>query len=355
MRRLAICVAVAALCGAAGAADGPEFKFSGFGTVGAVKTDTDEAQYRANLRQNKGADKSVDFGVDSLLGLQGDVKFNDTFSAVGQLLTSRRDGSDGPVIEWLYGQAQLPAGFKLKLGRMVLPTFMISDSRSVGYAAHWLRAPADVYGLYPSSSFDGGQLQYGTTLGAVNLTAQLSANTAKSTLFVNNAYMELKAPRLLSLNLVAEAGNWSMRLGQTQAYDSEVEGLAPKTRDTFSGIGAQYDNGTLLVMSEYATRRQGNSFFESDSWYASAGWRFGAWMPYATVSRYTPKGLFFMGAPDNKLTAVGLRWDLMKNVALKFQADAVRNGTVNFLSSSPSFLASPPTVHVYSVAADFVF
>jgi hypothetical protein len=87
---------------AAQADDGVSWKFSGFGTIGAVVTDTDQAEFRSSMRQPRGATKSSpDLGVDSRLGLQGNVKFNDTFSAVGQVLTSRRDGTDAPEIEWL--------------------------------------------------------------------------------------------------------------------------------------------------------------------------------------------------------------------------------------------------------------
>lgn len=151
--------AAAALCAAPALAAtqfGEQVTLSGFGTIGATVTDNSDAQFRSDLRQPRGADESVDFGVDSKLGLQANAKFNDTFSAVGQLLVSRRS-SKAASLEWLYGQAKLPMGFTAKLGRMVLPTFMVSDSRNVGYAAHWLRAPHEVYSLYPPSSFDGGQ------------------------------------------------------------------------------------------------------------------------------------------------------------------------------------------------------
>jgi hypothetical protein len=311
---------------------GEHVSVSGFGTIGAMVTDNDGAQYRSDLRQFRGADKSPDFGVDSRLGLQANVKFNDTFSAVGQLLTSRRK-SDRPVVEWLYGQASLPAGFSLQLGRMVLPTFMVSDSRSVGYAAHWLRAPQEVYAQYPGSSFDGGQLQYKATLGPVNLTAQLAAGKSKS-------------------------DNWLFRLGQTQAPGVKISGVPlPPLDDRFTGVGVQYDNGTLLVMGEYTMRRQSDpSPFDSNSWYLSSGWRFGAWMPYATISRLTPKGPLFGGTPDEKVTAIGVRWDAMKNVDIKAQFQKIDASTrTSFVNVSPAFAAERPTVNALSVAVDFVF
>jgi hypothetical protein len=336
---------------------GEHVSVSGFGTIGAMVTDNDGAQYRSDLRQFRGADKSPDFGVDSRLGLQANVKFNDTFSAVGQLLTSRRK-SDRPVVEWLYGQASLPAGFSLQLGRMVLPTFMVSDSRSVGYAAHWLRAPQEVYAQYPGSSFDGGQLQYKATLGPVNLTAQLAAGKSKSDISLLGTAATVDFEKLRSANLLLETGNWLFRLGQTQAPGVKISGVPlPPLDDRFTGVGVQYDNGTLLVMGEYTMRRQSDpSPFDSNSWYLSSGWRFGAWMPYATISRLTPKGPLFGGTPDEKVTAIGVRWDAMKNVDIKAQFQKIDASTrTSFVNVSPAFAAERPTVNALSVAVDFVF
>lgn len=355
----AAAMALSALAATAEAATqiGDNISVSGFGTIGAMVTDNDGAQFRSDLRQFRGADKSADFGVDSRLGLQANVKFNDTFSAVGQVLTSRRQ-SDRPVVEWLYGQADLPAGFSLQLGRMVLPTFMISDSRSVGYAAHWLRAPQEVYAQYPGSSFDGGQLQYKATLGPVNLTALLAAGKSKSEISLLGVNATVDFEKLRSANLLLETGNWLFRLGQTQAPGVKISGVPlPPLDDKFTGVGFQYDNGTLLVMGEYTVRRQSApSPFDSNSWYLSSGWRFGTWMPYATLSSLTPKGPLFGGTPDDKVTAIGVRWDAMKNAAVKAQYQKVdASMRTTFVNPTPAFAATRPTVNALSVALDFVF
>lgn len=341
---------------------GEHVAVSGFGTVGAMVTDNDGAQYRSDIRQSRGADESVDFGVDSRLGLQANVTFNDTFSAVGQLLTSRRD-SDRPVVEWLYAQANLPAGFSLQLGRMVLPTFMVSDSRAVGYASHWLRAPQEIYAQYPGSWFDGGQLQYKATLGPVNLTAQLAAGQSEVDASVLDTDVTLDFENQLAVNLLLETGDWLFRLGRAQA-DVALSGIPlPELEDIFTGAGFQYDNGTLLVMGEYATRRQSGAApfrsegpFDSDSWYLSSGWRFGAWMPYVTYSRLSPKGPIFGGDADDETTAIGVRWDAMNDVAVKAQYQWIDAGLrTSYVNASPAFAANRPTVEALSVAVDFIF
>ena len=69
--------AVVAICGGvsqesrAGVED--HFTFSGFGTYGGVITDTDQADFRRDL-QTDGADKSLDTGGDTNIGVQLNVQ-----------------------------------------------------------------------------------------------------------------------------------------------------------------------------------------------------------------------------------------------------------------------------------------
>jgi Gram-negative porin len=355
MKKHLLTLLAAALCSASYAASGPEFKFSGFGTVGAVTTNTDETQFRDGLRQPRGADTSVDFGVDSRVAGQVNLRWDETFSAVGQVLASRRAKSEGPALEWLYGQAELPAGFSLKLGRMVLPAFMISDSRSVGYSQHWLRTPNTVYGGYPASSFDGGQLQYRGQAGPVNLTAQLSVGKAKADIVTSTGIATLDFPKIRSLNLLAESGDWLFRLGTVAALESTLTGLPPMD-DRYNGVGVQYDNGTLVVLSEYSTRRQSIGLFDSSAMYISAGWRFGPWTPYLIASRFKPEGPGYgPTAATANGSAIGLRWDAMPNVAVKAQFDRMLPSSSAIVNTSPAFLVDPQRINVYSVAVDFTF
>jgi len=352
-------VAAALLSGAASAETrfGEHVTLTGFGTIGAAVTDTDDAQFRSTLQQARGADKTADFGVDSRLGLQANGRFNDIFSMTGQLPVSRRIAKSASL-EWLYGEAKVTAGFTAKLGRMVLPTFMISDSRSVGYAAHWLRAPQEVYLVYPASSFDGGQVTYQRGLGPVTLTARLSAGRAKSTIFFSGAQGQVELDGIRSVNLQVETGPWQARLGYTTA-DAETRGLPlPPLTDKFTGAGLQYDDGHAIVLSEFVTRRQDSArggLLDSESWYLSAGWRFGKFTPYVTQSRFKPKGVAYGTTVSDKSTALGLRWDAMSNVAVKAQVQKTESGASSFVNASPAFLAGRPSVQVVSLAVDFVF
>lgn len=351
------------LCGAvaAHADEGMSWKFSGFGTIGAVVTDTNEAEFRSSLRQPRGATKSSpDLGVDSRLGLQANVKINETFSAVGQLLTSRRDGTDRPQVEWLFAQAAVTPWLDLRAGRMVLPTFLLSDTRSVGYAQHWLRAPQEAYSLYPPSSFDGVMAHMRTNYAGFNFNLQLSAGKAEADIWYANLPLTAKYKEVYSVNLTVERGDWLARFGRAEGPDARLQLQAngmnvmpPNTDDAFTGLGLQYDNGKLLVISEYLTRRSTGTMIDSNNYYISSGYRFGTLMPYVTASRLVGRGIITNTSESTQ--AIGVRWDAMKNTALKAQFERTRLTSVTQFVNVTSPAPTDPKVNVLSVAVDFVF
>ncbi len=366
LNSLRIAAAAATLaCGHTAGAEGLEYNFNGFGTLGYVTTNSDTAAFRTIARQDKGAtEHSASWEVDTRVGLQGNVKFNDTFSAVGQVLAARRDGEFAPTIEWLYGQAKVTDWADVRVGRMVLPVFMVSDSRNVGYASHWLRAPRDVYGMYPASAFDGVQAVFRHNMADTNFTLQVSAGNSKADIYTTfgttlvGGIVDYSQTR--ALNLLAEHGNWTGRLGYTVANDTDVTivpGLVG-AKDKFTGAGLQYDDGQLLVAGEYVMRRFShntfNKAFDSNSYYLTTGYRFGSVMPYATVSAFEPKGTFYAAdMTTSRSVAVGVRWDALKNIALKAQVEQSKHSASN-LVLSPAYDPNK-ALRTYSVALDFVF
>lgn len=338
-------------------AEDSSWRFSGYGTVGAVVTDTDAVQYRSSLRQSHGADKTPDFGVDSRLGAQLDYRLNSTFSAVAQALAARRDGSEGPRVEWLFGQADVTSELALRAGRMVLPVFLFSDTRNVGYAQHWLRTPSEVYATYPSSSFDGGQLQWRPRWNDVNFTVQASLGKATANMYVFGVGLDMKINNLRNLNVVAETGNWTFRLGGTltnSRLDAAGLGVLQNVKDNFYGAGMQFDDGQWLLVGEFAMRRQSQGgAANSNAAYISGGRRFGAWLPYVTLAGFDPKGAFYATTPTGVTTALGVRWDVLPSVALKTQFESLIPTSQAYIPGQPGTVND--RFRTLSVAADFVF
>ena len=144
----------------AGTASAATFDVSGFGTAGFVITDTDKAEF-VRGSQPVGADSSGDVGVDSIAGVQATVHLTDTISGTTQVLL-RRLYNDGFELDvpLAFLKAQVNKDFAVRLGRLPLPVFLVSDFRQVGYANTWIRPPVEVYGQVPLDNVDGVDVLY---------------------------------------------------------------------------------------------------------------------------------------------------------------------------------------------------
>lgn len=356
------------------------YKLSGYGTIAATATDESGMEFRSSLNQSTGPGKRPEFGPDSRLGLQGVVNFGSGLSLTGQLLGQRRrtdasarSNEDFNVgFEWLYGQYSPTSNIDVRLGRVVLPAFMISDSRNVGYTQPWLRAPLSVYAAMPLTTVDGAQALFRIPMGSSILTIQPSYGESPYNISSGALVLKTTAHPVSSLNVSWEMGDWLVRAGQVRGT-SYLNGLvlnpalvgAPlnhKMKDVFSSAGLQYDNGTAVVMAEYAQRKQNDidpSYFpgfgiggrplaESRSWYVAGGWRFGKWLPLLSYGENKDT----IRKDTTRVPSASLRYDVMTNVALKAQWSRydAKDGSA-FVNRDPS----KHTVHVFAAGVDFVF
>lgn len=368
---VAIVAAGAALPGKANADISDKFTFGGFGTFGLVTTNTDQAQFGRD-RQLGGADKSVDAGVDSNLGLQLSFQATDWLSATVQGLAVKRDDSTAKLEpEWAFIKVQPVDGLSVRVGRMPLPTFVVSDSRNVGYANTWLRAPNEVYGLNLLRRMDGADVTYRHSFGAVGVSATVLAGDSEMRVLGSN----LAANKVRGANVQVEVGPVALRAGRAIA-DVYVSSTDPESRYEFTGFGVTVNQGNFIGQAEYVERRPETLYYNiaaADGWYAMGGYRFGSVTPYLIYSNTDPKYsatapqvqmLYPLISSDQKTFAVGMRWDATDFAAVKFQAERVdTNGTPGISFSrtdapAPALrFATPVTkkVNVLSATIDFVF
>jgi len=338
---------------------------SGYGTVAATVTDDSDTQYISSLQQFKGATKQPDIGGESRLGLQGVITFGSQFSVTAQALAKRRGNTDFDIgTEWLFGQYTPIPGLDLRLGRVAMPTFLVSDTRNVGYAATWLRAPNEVYTVMPFTTLDGGQAIWRSTVGGVALTSQLSYGKASVTVASGAGSFEVDAKSVISLALVAETGNWTLRVADsrmslpTSIPLSQTFTLNFTNEDTFLSAGLQYDDGKVIVLSEIAKRSEhdapvlGEPLSASTSSYVAAGYRIGSFTPMVRYSHMN-YGRSLTAAPVQNSEGLILRYDALRNVAFKAQID--RYDASNPTAFTVTQATTGKKINVLSVGADFVF
>jgi len=386
-------------------------KISGFGTAALTWSDDDRAQF-GRPNQASGAADNFRTGVDSNLGLQADYAVNDWLSLTAQGLV-RQDGEEhyGAELSWAFAKFRINDELSVRVGRVGLPVFMISDYRNVGYANTMLRPPAEVYSQVPFNSVDGVDVTWRRDFGNTSLTSQLAVGSIKTPL--NNFHARGKD--IVALNIVAENGPFTVRAGharvkvtiddlaslntlvstlratgtgyrlpQVNALADEIQ--ADGAKGTFNSLGLTMDWNNFVLQTEFAKRKTDTYINDTTSWYVMGGYRIGKFLPYYTrselkidsavsasalgacpagypaactptlqqlgtaVRRVSVSGI---GQGEQTTDTVGVRWDFHRSMALKVQIDRIKpTGNGLFINAKPGF-SGPVTVG--AVALDFVF
>lgn len=390
LRPLAAAISLALCAGAAFAE--PTYKLSGFGTLAAVHSDLDTADFTGSVFQPNGAGRtrSTTTNPDSKLGVQVNAAFNSQWSAVAQVISQyQHDASYWPQLEWGNVTYKPVDALSLRVGRIALPAYLMSESRLVGYAHTWARPPQDVYGVLPLTSNDGIDATYRSSFGSVQNSVQAYYGTNQVKISGGG---QAKAKKSWGVNDTVEVGSLTLRAAYTYLKeDLTVDALTPafavlpfipggaekydiKNMSTHAlALGAQYDPGDWFVMSEFVNYKGDAILSDSRSWYVAGGYRIGKFTPYlihsqakALIKEETGgpgfandaiNAVLYSVTPTQKTTAVGVRYDVYKNTAIKLQYDAIKTGdrSNGRLKMAPGSSGSNLEANILTLGVDFVF
>jgi hypothetical protein len=336
LRRLPLAAAAMVACMSAHAgytSEDGNFSLSGFGTLGAAKTSTNDAGFNYP-GQGSGNGTTPSLNPDSKLAVQGSYKATSTVSLTTQVMTKYdAEGNYVPSIDWAFGKWQAMPGLTVRAGRMGAPFFMISDFRDVGYANLSVRPALDVYGQVPVSQFDGADVSYQMNLGSTSFTATLWAGDAHSQ-FAQKKYSadssninaltgkntsepsDVDLTNNIGLNLLAEMDNGlTVRLGHMQgklsitanggkaliagaAYYANLGAVSSTkaaaasslftiddVKASFTGLGVSYDHDNFVFSGEYTKRKTDSYVSDTTAWYGLVGYRLAKYTPYVGLSK----------------------------------------------------------------------
>jgi hypothetical protein len=412
-KKTIVAAAVLAACGAAHADDdGPKLKLSGYGTIGVAHSDSRDADYLVDSFKPNGPGftRAWNADTDSRLGLQASAELSPRLSAVLQVISQQRyDGSYRPTIEWANVKYSPVPDLSLRAGRIVLPVFMVTDSRRVGYANPWVRPPVELYSMVPVTSSDGVDASYRMTLSpstsdTLEVTGGRSDAHFPPSQGLGTGTAEVR--RIFAIANTLESGFATARLNYGQArltipeyrvFEDAFRQFGPAGAAIaerygvddklvkFVGAGVSYDPGPWFAMAEWAQFDTHSIIGKKSAWYVSAGHRWNKFTPYVTyaklngLSNTSDPGIPLAGLPPpvaaaaGQLNAVlnsqlavlpsqstvslGVRWDLLRSAALKLQYDRVALGSGShgvFGNIQPGFEPGS-TVHLISATFDFVF
>jgi hypothetical protein len=384
------------------------FTLNGFGTLGVVHSDEDQADFVSNAFAPDGAGYTRAWSpeVDSRSGLQLTAKLTPRLTGILQLIAEQRyDEHYTPTVEWANLKYDITPDFSVRAGRMVQSSFMVSQYRKVGYANPWVRPPEEVYGMIPITNFDGIDLSYRTRFAGFTNTLQ-GAYGRKDVSLPDGGTVEARDAMTLSdtlewgaitlfasyssIHVTVDADNLNALFAGFRQFGPEGEAIAGRydfdnKRVDIIAVGARYDPGNWFVMGELAHTKSRTLFGDSRGWYLTGGYRFGAVTPYATLARLrvvsntSDPGLSLVALPpapaaqaaalnaglngilgsvaQQKSVTLGARWDFARNMALKVQYERIELD-----DGSPGILVNPQPgfepggrVDLFSVSLDFVF
>jgi len=394
---------LAALCGGSAWAaehdEGAAFTVRGFGTLGVARSSSDQAEFARDFSQPSGIKGGQWSGrIDSVLGVQANWRATPELELVGQLVSRYRyDESRVPRVEWAFAKWEPDARVALRAGRIGADFMMLADARLVGYSSLTVRPTPDFFGPLFFSHFDGADASLTWPLGGGLLRGKLFAGaiSEKTPLAVELWDTSGSSTRGLVFDYLD--GPWQWRASTaTVKFSHGIEfarQLAIRLRDAgaaadaaadaltvagtttrYHSLGVVYDAGPLQVQAMLnAIRHEAGYLHNSRAGYLLAGYRLGAVTPYVGVSWWKSKpkpystGLtdpvlngeydFIMATSiaDQTTYTLGARWDVLSNVALKLQWDAVRGSAASRLPVLRSQPGWNGRTDVVSATVDFIF
>jgi hypothetical protein len=402
MNKLILASAIFAAFGSAhaGIMDDGNLTIGGFGTLGVAKTDTDKAEF-TRYNQAEGVRDKARIGLDTNLGLQASYKVNDELSGTVQVLTRKNTSPTFTTdLTWAFLKYKINDELNVRVGRVVIPTFLISDYQNVGYANTMMRPPVEMYAQDPIESADGADFNYQHAFGDTNFTAQGIAGVSRGKLVLAgaSAVATYRAP-MVALSMSVEHGPVTLRASYVEAKLSsndaaplnQLQGVLSKVgfptlahdlgvnntkKVAFSAVGALLDWNNIIGQAEYGMRRAKDPIYipDNNAWYAMVGYRMGKVLPYYAHSAITqhgrsvtlpagfpPAGALFnsvnglLTAAEQTTDLIGVRWDFAKNVDLKVQLDRVKPKTKTGTLINGPATGLTDTVNVVAASLDFVF
>ncbi len=398
-RRLRIVVLM--LCGllAAGgvAADaGDSFSINGFGTLGAVRTTTDDVEFVRDLSQARGATDHWTAKTDSVLGLQANWQVNPQWQAVAQVLSRYRyDRTFRPEMAWAFVKYDPSPNISLRAGRLGTEFFMLADSRWVGYSILTVRPPGDYFWHLPFYSIHGADAALALPLGEGVLRGKVFYGLSRGLIPLAREQWDIRRSPMAGTYLEYQWGGLQVRasyanirfrndlpLASVLAREKGVVLPAVaadylKTRGTrthYYSLGMVYDKGPFQAQLMLNHIDQGtNALSDSNAGYLLLGYRLGEVTPFVGYSRVRSRNIanpsLGNAAADAVATYViedsraeqstvfaGARWDVARNVAIKAQWDGIRGESSSLFPYRKDERARwGGRMDVFSVSMDFIF
>ncbi|WP_168195224.1 porin [Shewanella sp. SNU WT4] len=360
----------------------PEIDWSGFATLGVTYRDHHDLFFHRDYSLNAD-DEHFSVKSDSLLGLQTNVQLSDEWDAMGQVVWQDSFDNDlANALQWAFVRYRPNHNWVIRVGRIGLDLYMMSEYRNVDYAYIWSRPFTEFYGLTSSiSRIDGADISYFTALGEYDLELKLAygSNEFKLQGADNPIMLSLDGNLAFTASLRNETMLWRFAIAKTSLTGESVENnilidalnqiphpFWPAASDIAAGLvlddrqvnyfalGFQYDSGPWLFQTELGYTDSSWIYFQSNiNGYGALAYRYRDFTGFGAISHIEntedaatvpPPSSLVQYLPPNfqaQIDAIydgtsmavnsarvsqtgyslGVRWDFYPKMALKLQWD----------------------------------
>lgn len=371
------------------AEDAAAFALRGFGTLGATRSNSRNAEFVRDLSQPRGVVDHWSARSDSLLGLQANYAVNRQLELVVQAVSRYRyDKTYTPDITWGYLKFEPTPDISLRAGRLGTEFFMLSDSRLVGYSYLTVRPPGDFFWHLPFYHIDGGDAAIAVPFGEAVVRGKVFAGISHEKVALGEELWNLSGSLMSGVYVDYLNGPWMLRASYSSIsfknnlpIDKTLNAYLPAnlakeggdylatahTRSDYYALGLVYDRGPWQLQLMLNRIEQGSKAFQnSAAGYALAGYRIGAMTPFIGYSQVLSQqrsdtrnavlaALMADSHAHQETWMGGVRWDVASNVALKVQWDGIRGKPTSIFPFRSENAAWSGKMNVLSATLDFIF
>jgi hypothetical protein len=374
---------------------------NGFATIGATQTSADNLGYRTSLDTDNVVYDDWNFASRSLAGVQGNIHFNPEWASTVQFIEHHTSDNtiDNSVQLAMVSYTPSPE-WAFQLGRFSPKISMLTDNMNIGYGHLWTHSPVESYGQFLVSTIDGIDASYIKQIGDDTLKNVLTLGRSPSTYSTAQTEMSITG-QLMGYTAEYTHSDWLFRtsiftykhqdawvnsslmsgLSQASAYWPEASELYDEldvkgSRAYLYSLGASYNSSDWQIQSEISQlKTDKQAMFDCISGYLSVGRHIGDFTPYVMYSRVhttsqpyqlqsdpgmfaslaTPAVGYLSTQYEQKNIALGVRWDITQNLALKTQWERTFVAAGNNVLWWNNTTGQSHNVDIYTIDLDFMF
>lgn len=374
---------------------------NGFGTIGATKTSSDSLGYRSSLETDNAVYDDWNFASRSLVGVQSNFRFTPEWASTIQLIQQHTtEASFDDAIQLAMITYTPNADWALQVGRFLPKVSMLTDNQNIGYGHLWTHSPVESYGQFLISTADGAEISYTQLIDDDTLKHIFTVVHAPSTYVTEQQTVDISgllfgytaeyshADWLFRASIFSDKNrnawvNQSLMNGLSQAspywpeaatlYDEmDVQG----SHAYLYSLGASYNTSDWQIQSEISQLKTDKQvMLDCISGYLSVGRHIGDFTPYVMYSQVhttrdpyqlqSDPGVFntlatpalaYLGTQyEQKTMALGVRWDINANLALKTQWERAFVDKRNNVLWWNNYTGKDQDVNIFTIDLDFTF